>query len=103
MELERVGNRGTDPGDPDLCTDLRRLYCGGSCAGGGTVAPCTFCEWCGIFAGCIAVGAALEEVQWLRALSVSGVAFVLSILTALGGLPEVQKEPIELDPPDAEE
>ena len=55
------------------------------------------------FAGCIAVGAALEEVQWLRALSVSGVAFVLSILTSLGGLPEVQKEPIELDPPDAEE
>ena len=54
------------------------------------------------FVGFIAVGAALEEVQWLRALSVSGVAFVLSILTALGGLPEVQKEPIELDPPDAE-
>ena len=43
------------------------------------------------FAGCIAVGAALEEVQWLRALSVSGVAFVLSILTSLGGLPEVAK------------
>jgi len=43
------------------------------------------------FAGCIAVGAAVEEVQWLRALSVSGVAFVLSILTALGGLPEVKK------------
>ena len=54
------------------------------------------------FAGCIAVGAAIHEVDWLRALSVSGVAFVLSILTALGGLPEVQKEPIELDPPDAE-
>ena len=54
------------------------------------------------FAGCIAVGAAVEEVQWLRALSVSGVAFVLSILTSLGGLPEVQKEPIEADPPDAE-
>ena len=48
MGLERVGDRGTDPGDPDVCTDLRRLYCGGSCAGGGTVAPCTFCEWCGI-------------------------------------------------------
>ena len=45
------------------------------------------------FAGCIAVGAALEEVQWLRALSVSGVAFVLSILTSLGGLPEVGKKP----------
>ena len=48
------------------------------------------------FAGCIAVGAAVSEVEWLRALSVSGVAFVLSILTALGGLPEVQKT----EPPD---
>ena len=47
------------------------------------------------FAGCIAVGAALEEVQWLRALSVSGVAFVLSILTSLGGLPEVKAEKSE--------
>ena len=47
------------------------------------------------FAGCIAVGAALEEVQWLRALSVSGVAFVLSILTSLGGLPEVKAEKTE--------
>ena len=54
------------------------------------------------FAGCIAVGAAIHEVEWLHALSVSGVAFVLSILTALGGLPEVQKEPIEETPPDAE-
>ena len=45
------------------------------------------------FAGCIAVGAALEEVQWLRALSVSGVAFVLSMLTSLAGLPEVEKQP----------
>ena len=46
------------------------------------------------FVGCIAVGAALEEIQWLRALSVSGAAFVLSILTSLAtGLPEVGKEP----------
>lgn len=45
------------------------------------------------FAGCIAVGAAVEEVMWLRALSVSGVAFALSILTSLGGLPEVEKQP----------
>ena len=45
------------------------------------------------FAGCIAVGAAMDEVDWLRALSVSGVAFVLSILTALTGLPEVEKQP----------
>ena len=52
------------------------------------------------FAGCIAVGAALEEVQWLRALSVSGVAFVLSILTSLGGLPEVEEVPATVEPPD---
>ena len=45
------------------------------------------------FVGCIAVGAAWSEVDWLRALSVSGVAFVLSILTSLGGLPEVEKKP----------
>ena len=43
--------------------------------------------------GCITVGAAMEEVQWLRALSVSGVAFVLSMLTSLGGLPEVETKP----------
>ena len=50
------------------------------------------------FVGFIAVGAALEEVQWLRALSVSGAAFVLSILTSLTGLPEVKTE--EKQPPD---
>ena len=50
------------------------------------------------FAGCIAVGAAMDEVQWLRALSISGVAFVLSILTALAGLPEVEQVPKQ--PPD---
>lgn len=58
------------------------------------------------FVGFIAVGAALEEVQWLRALSVSGAAFVLSILTSLAtGLPEVKKvEPDEeKQPPDDEE
>ena len=48
------------------------------------------------FAGCIAVGAAWAEVDWLRALSVSGVSFVLSILTSLAGLPEVEKT----EPPD---
>ena len=53
------------------------------------------------FAGCIAVGAAMEEVQWLRALSVSGAAAVLSILTSLAtGLPEVDKKP---EPEKAEE
>ncbi len=48
------------------------------------------------FAGCITVGAAVSEVDWLLALSVSGVSFVLSMMTSLGGLPEVQKT----DPPD---
>ena len=48
------------------------------------------------FVGFIAVGAALEEVQWLRALSVSGAAFVLSILTSLAtGLPEAEAEKAE--------
>ena len=50
------------------------------------------------FVGCIAVGAAVDEVQWLRALSVSFVAFVLSIMTSLAGLPEVKKK----EPPDEE-
>ena len=45
------------------------------------------------FASMIAVGAAFSEVEWLHALSVSGVAFVLSILTSLAtGLPEVDKK-----------
>lgn len=51
------------------------------------------------FASMIAVGAAVAEVDWLRALSVSGVAFVLSVLTSLAGLPEVQKT----QPPDEED
>ena len=42
--------------------------------------------------GCITVGAAVSEVDWLRALSVSAVACVLSLLTSLGGLPELGTE-----------
>ena len=49
------------------------------------------------FVGCVAVGAAVEEVQWLRALSVSGVAFVLSMMTSLAGLPEVETKPPAFD------
>ena len=53
------------------------------------------------FVGFIAVGAALEEVQWLRALSVSGAASVLSILTSIAtGLPEVEQVPGQNEPPD---
>ena len=56
------------------------------------------------FVGFIAVGAALEEVQWLRALSVSGAAFVLSILTSLAtGLPEVENEVSAEEEEDGEE
>ena len=48
----------------------------------------TFCQ---TFVGFIAVGAAISEVQWLRALSVSAVAAILSILTSIAtGLPEVE-------------
>ena len=51
------------------------------------------------FAAMIAVGAAFSEIDWLRALSVSGVSFVLSLVTSLGGLPEVKTE----EEPDGEE
>jgi hypothetical protein len=49
------------------------------------------------FVGCIAVGATFAEVDWLRALSVSGVACVLSILTSLAGLPEVEQQGVKTD------
>ena len=55
------------------------------------------------FASMIAVGAAFSEIDWLRALSVSGVAFVLSILTSLAtGLPEVETKPPEDEPAEKE-
>ena len=52
------------------------------------------------FAASIGTGmVTVQEVDWLRAASVSFVAFVLSILTSLGGLPEVKKGPT-IEPPD---
>ena len=45
------------------------------------------------FVGCIAVGAAVNEVDWLRAASVSFVAFAASIFTSLAGIPEVETKP----------
>ena len=42
--------------------------------------------------GSIAVGAALHEIDWLRVLSVAVVAGLLSVLTSLAGLPEVDAE-----------
>lgn len=45
------------------------------------------------FLGFVAVGAALDEVQWLKALSVSAVAAIFSILTSVAtGLPEVPEK-----------
>ena len=56
------------------------------------------------FVGCISVGAAFSEVRWLQALSVSGVSFILSLLTSVAtGLPEVPEEPVKIEPPDEEE
>lgn len=42
--------------------------------------------------GMIAVGAAMSEVQWLYVGSVSLTAGILSVLTSLAGLPEVELE-----------
>lgn len=48
------------------------------------------------FAGSITVGALWTEVQWLPALSVSGVAFVYSLAMSLtGGIPEAAMLPAE--------
>ena len=45
------------------------------------------------FVGFVAVGAALSDIPWLEALSVSAVAALLSILTSIiTGLPEVDGE-----------
>jgi len=53
------------------------------------------------FAGSITVGLLWTEVQWLPALSVSGVAFVYSLVMSLAtGLPEVEKLPEQIEPPD---
>jgi hypothetical protein len=42
--------------------------------------------------GSIAVGSAISEVQWGYILSVSVVAALLSILTSVAGLPEVEHD-----------
>lgn len=39
--------------------------------------------------GMITVGAALADIDWVKILSVSAVATILSILTSIAGLPEI--------------
>ena len=43
-------------------------------------------------AGGLGVGACISDIDWLNILSVAFVAFVLSVCTSLGGLPEVKSE-----------
>lgn len=40
----------------------------------------------------LTVGQAFTEIYWLHVLSVSGVAAVISLLTSLAGLPEVEED-----------
>lgn len=42
--------------------------------------------------GMIAIGAALQDVNWLYVGSVSVTAGILSLLTSLAGLPEVESK-----------
>lgn len=44
----------------------------------------------------------LGDVNWLAVLSAGAFGFITAMLLALTGLPEVQKEPIQIEPPDEE-
>lgn len=58
----------------------------------------TFLAVCGVEG----VTATFADIDWLRAASAAGVAFVLSLITSVAtGLPEV-KVPVEIEPPDEE-
>lgn len=47
----------------------------------------TFCQTA---LSLLTVGQAFSEISWLHVLSVSGVAAIISILTSIAGLPEVE-------------
>lgn len=49
------------------------------------------------FISMVTVGQAFIEIDWLYVLSVAGVAAVISILTSLAGLPEVEDKKHEGD------
>ena len=44
----------------------------------------------------------LGEVNWLAALSAGALGFIMAWLLALAGLPEVEKEPVSIEPPEDE-
>ena len=44
----------------------------------------------------------LGDVNWLACLSAGAFGFITAILLALTGLPEVQKNPVLIEPPDEE-
>ncbi|MBQ1295786.1 MAG: holin [Clostridiales bacterium] len=49
----------------------------------------TFCQ---VAASMLTVGQAVLDVNWLNVLSVSAVAGIVSMLTSLAGLPEVESD-----------
>lgn len=62
----------------------------------------TFAEGALVYIGGDAVNVGklvLADVNWLAALSAGAMGFVIAILLALAGLPEVQKDPV-IQPPD---
>lgn len=48
------------------------------------------------FASLMTVGAALNEIEWVYIASVSAVAFIYSIATSLGGLPEDNESEVDV-------
>lgn len=55
----------------------------------GTRAIKTFAQ---TFVGSIAVGMAINDINWLTVASAAAVASVLSFMTSIAGLPEVKEE-----------
>lgn len=52
-----------------------------------------------VFGAALTMGAAFHEVDWLHILSISGVAFIYSLVTSLKGLPELTSDgSLTIDP-----
>ena len=48
MELERIPDRGPDPGGSDVRTEFCVDDCSRCSFFGGRLTPCSFCEWRGL-------------------------------------------------------